>query len=128
MFPTQFLFIDGYPITNPPPPKQKRLRKQHALRHYHRQVRQRRQELFNSTSQTQQRRLLPGILGIENTTGPSHSVQEHCEKLNNLKGEKSMGRGKNCIETVLGAGRLDPFDVYPLQNLPIRVHEILDHG
>ena len=32
------------------------------------------------------------------------------------------------IYTAVGAGRLDPFDVYPIQNLPLYVHEVLDHG
>ena len=31
------------------------------------------------------------------------------------------------MHTALGAGRLDPFDVFPFQNLSIYVHEILDH-
>jgi hypothetical protein len=30
--------------------------------------------------------------------------------------------------TALGQGRLDPFEVYPSQNTPAYIHEIIDHG
>ena len=30
--------------------------------------------------------------------------------------------------TALGQGRLDPFNVYPTQDVPLYIHEIIDHG
>jgi hypothetical protein len=32
------------------------------------------------------------------------------------------------LEIVLGQGRLDPFNVYPTENVSTYVHEVLDHG
>lgn len=32
------------------------------------------------------------------------------------------------ISKILGEGRLDPFNIYPANDLPLYVHEILDHG
>jgi hypothetical protein len=29
---------------------------------------------------------------------------------------------------MLGAGRLDPFDLYPVQDVPPEANEIIDHG
>ena len=32
------------------------------------------------------------------------------------------------LKAILGQGRLDPFNVYPAQNLCLYIHEVLDHG
>jgi hypothetical protein len=31
-------------------------------------------------------------------------------------------------QTILGAGRLDPFNLYPVEDVPPVAHEIIDHG
>jgi hypothetical protein len=35
---------------------------------------------------------------------------------------------KSFLLTALGQGRLDPFNVYPDQDIPVYIHEVLDHG
>lgn len=32
------------------------------------------------------------------------------------------------VDMTLGQGRVDPFNIYPIKDLPMYVHEVLDHG
>lgn len=53
-------------------------------------------------------------------------VAENVEKIEN--GVTVHKNVELSPQELLGAGRLDPFNVYSAQDLPLFVHEVLDHG
>ena len=51
-------------------------------------------------------------------------VSDKARRRNSVASDISIS---SSLSTALGAGRLDPFDVYCKQDLPIHVHRVLDH-
>ena len=119
----RYLFVNDSPATEPErttaPVRRQNI--SHALIHIHRQTRETRTkehlssksisltEMQRSRKSTNER-LLGSRQGIlEETTQPGPDP-------------------KYFLLSVLGQGRLDPFEVYPNQNTPAYIHEIIDHG
>lgn len=88
----------------------------HAAREHHRKARLAKQQL------------------ISNNQGASGGGQDPTEYGGRFiewrveNGELEERQPSASPTTFLGAGRLDPFDVYCARKQPLMVHEMLDHG
>jgi hypothetical protein len=93
----------------------------HALRHIHRQTREvRTKEHLSSTS-----------IGLTERQRSRKSTNERLLESRHGKLEETTHLGTDPEYYLLGAlgqGRLYPFEVYPNQNTPAYIHEIIDHG
>ena len=87
---------------------------QHAAREYHRQKRLRRSMAVCKMLDTVKK-------GKKHYSEQSEPVAEIAVSSNTVPFELPQS-------AVLGAGRLDPFDAYCQQEVPLYVHEMLDHG
>jgi hypothetical protein len=88
----------------------------HAAREHHRKVKLAKQQLKSNK---------------RDASGGSQGSAEHGGRFIEWKvenGELEEQRPRDSPTTFLGAGRLDPFDVYCARKQPLMVHEMLDHG
>lgn len=99
----------------------------HAAREHHRKAKLLRQAARNSRN----------LLGSDNEKGALASSLESLGATRTLTGTHIQWEPDNYGDkefpkdgprSLLGAGRLDPFDIYCVPKQPLIVHEILDHG
>ena len=121
--PNSFMFVDCNPVDDLQSREHVQLprRKARVMREYQRQVRVKRIQAVIA-------RLNPA--SGQRKGSIERSIQKRAESpaMDQQQVDSRDPTLLSSIHTALGAGRLDPFDVYPFQNLPIYVHEILDHG
>ena len=87
---------------------------QHAAREYHR------------------RKRLHNCVTFSKASGTGKKGQEHDSEQAETKAEMAVFSHKVPVESprsaALGAGRVDPFNAYCQRDVPLYVHEMLDHG
>jgi hypothetical protein len=99
----------------------------HALKRYHRAARKDRAEK-HFVSRTKTHAISPagaerGLVVAEPSARRLQQADVEKEDLELIELVKPPA-----LEVVLGQGRLDPFNVYPTENVSTYVHEVLDHG
>ncbi len=87
---------------------------QHAAREYHRRKRLHNSVTFSKASRTRKK-------GKELDSEQAESQAEMAAFSHNVP----VGSPQSAA---LGAGRVDPFNAYCQQDVPLYVHEMLDHG
>ncbi len=65
----------------------------------------------------------PGARGKQNAQLNSPSLNSEGRSVSEFEILQPMA-----LKMALGQGRLDPFNVYPVENISLYIHEILDHG
>jgi hypothetical protein len=109
------------------------MKRAHVTRQYYRKVRRQRMEAWNSTSGDSsiessarspdklKQKPPPGTRSTPNFHQPQKLVcgtDEDSQYQDVTVGPQSM----------LGQGRLDPFKLFPAENVPVLVQKLLDHG
>ena len=114
------------------------IKRSHVTRQHYRKVRRERMEAWSSSSgesSVDSSVGNPGLVPVSNKKSRAQPATQstrdfHQPQIANERADEDLRYEGGIVspQTMLGQGRLDPFKLFPAENVPVLVQKLLDHG